>query len=344
MHSIEIAGNASNALTHFALLGLATIAEENGAKGTRLSWTKDAVPHGVLTSSFAPLELAELVRSIAVRWSEEASWVNVLKTYGGGTFSPFSPRIKGIDAQKFPNDWKDHQGIRLNFLDDLLESAHQLDLLFISALGEPSYWHSDKGAPRPDHGASRWEMKTRNRGEEFVQNRLSLMVKELSKWSTEEILSGITGETTNDSLGKMSPDSRTSTGFTPPGPTDVAFAFIGLLGMTSFPLSVQTRKINSTPGALPHHRLHPTLMVLPMASRPMSLGRIRSAIVSGSLDQMAENIYASSGATIATDLAADAWLVEHGIDAVSVFEIKQAGSSSAPERQVQPGTIYPLGR
>lgn len=342
MHSIEIAGNASNALTHFALLGLATVAEQYGAKGTRLSWTRDAVPRAILASSFAPIELAELVRSIAVRWSEDNSWVNVTKEYGGGRFSPFSPRIKGIDADKFPNDWSEHQILRSGFMDQLLEESHHLDLLLTSAIGEPSYWHSDKGAPRPDHGASRWEMKTRNRGEEFVQNRLSPMVQELANWSAEAILSGITGDTVNDTLGKMSPDSRTSTGFTPPGPTDVAFAFVGLLGIISFPLSFQVKRMNSTPGALPHQRLHPTTMVLPMSSQALSLGRLRSVIVSGALDRFGDS-FLEPAATRAEDLAANAWLVEHGIDALGVFSIKLAGSSSAPERQVQPGIVYPLG-
>lgn len=343
MFTINIAGDASSALSHFALLGLAAVAEEMGDNSVRLLWSLDSEPKAQLRSIYDPLLIAQRIRELATRWSEDSSWVKARKNYAGKQFAPFSPRIKAIDAEKSPYDWEEHHHIRTSHVDQLLADKRWLDLSFISALGEPSYWHNEKKAPRPDHGASRWEMKTRNRGEEFVQHRLSLMVDELSSWTNEDILAGIQGKQVHDPLGKNSPDSRTSTGLTPPGPTDVALAFVGLLGIASFQLAPQVKEKSVTPGAFPPQALHPVLMVLPMSSTPISLGRARSVLRSEAIACIGGELVRTGDIGTTAVVSASKWLLEHGINAVALFDIKKAGSSSAPERQVQPGSVLPLG-
>jgi CRISPR-associated protein Csb3 len=60
----------------------------------------------------------------------------------------------------------------------------------IGALGEPAYWPTDRNA---DAGASRWEMKTRNQGAEFVGNRLVPLAQAVAARTIEQTLTGLTG-------------------------------------------------------------------------------------------------------------------------------------------------------
>ena len=106
-------------------------------------------------------------------------------------------------------------------------------------------------------------MKTRNRGQEFVKDRLRPMCADLATWEPSAMLSGITGQTLYDSLDDK-PESRTGTGFTVPQPTDTALAFCALVGIANFPVIHQVHRIGVTPGAYPYNALHPRLMVLPV--------------------------------------------------------------------------------
>lgn len=346
MESLRIAGSASSALTHFAMYGLAMVAEYEGAKHVRLSWSNERVPRAVLDIDLDRLQLAEGLRSFAERNSGEESWAIRTLKYGEGEFSPFSPRFKAIDARKYPEDWAKHQAFRSSYLDELLESHQLLELRFIHALGEASYWHSENRQPRPDHGASRLEMKTRNKGEEFIKNRFALMLKELSTWNQEEILAGLTGSQVNDSLASKKEDSRTATGFTPPGPTDVALAFSALLGISSFPLAYHTHRKSVTPGTFPSQASHPSLLVLPLPTTPVTPARLRSMVVSQELALLGLQELKEEQEQQSTDsevLAAGAWMRARGVPAIAVFPIKKAGTDSAPERQIQAGIVRTVG-
>lgn len=48
------------------------------------------------------------------------------------------------------------------------------DYRYFGALGQPSYWSGEQTnhSLRSDFGASRWEMVTRNKGQEFIGGRL----------------------------------------------------------------------------------------------------------------------------------------------------------------------------
>lgn len=354
MSEIIIGGNVKSALTHFSLLGLARLAEEYHPGQVRLWWSSEAVPRAVLKVDGTDLtDLARHVQNLAHKWSDERSWTQVSYTYHHGKSptpaSPFSPRIKAIKAEESPGVWDSHQRARIHVLDQLDQSGDWLSLQLIAALGEPAYWRFDNKAPRPDHGASRWEMKTRNRGEEFVTHRMGPLCREIAGWDVADIAAGLAGESINDTIGKNSPTSRTSTGFTPPGPADPAQAFAALLGIASFPMARKMHKMNVTPGAFPTTHLHPAYMVLPLPHLPVSLARFETIMQSEALATVIRHECEEPASKDTSDSDAQrdltssvSWLRSRGIPAVSVFPILKVGSDKAPERQVQSGRIQLL--
>jgi len=224
-----------------------------------------------------------------------------------------------------------------------------LSLRWIAGLGEAAYWRFSNKERRPDHGASRWEMKTRNKGEEFVQYRLRPLCIELSQWSISDISSGITGVTLRDTIGKNAIDSRTSTGFTPPGPADVALTFAALLGIACFPVVRKIDQLSITPGAWPSDILHPDNMVLPIFAQKITPARLRAILRSQAFAEAVEQvcgveagIVENNTASVLGSARSAVWLKDRGVKAVVRFPILLAGSSSAPERQVQYGTAVPL--
>lgn len=356
MTTMTLAGNVKSALTHFALYGLARVCENAGMQKIRVRWTREAVPQAqLLAPQNEDEEIAEAVLTLVKQLAEEGQWPDIRVSYGTGKqekeFSPFSPRIRGIQAEKNPDDWSRHQTSRHEALDKLTAERRLLDLMFLGSLGEAAYWRFDNKEPRPDHGASRWEMKTRNRGEEFVQDRFSKLCAELAQWDRAEVLDGLLGRAVNDSLGKNKADSRTSTGLTPPGPTDMALTFVALLGISAFPLAHQISRLSVTPGAYPVRSLHPQVMVLPVPVGEMTMARLQSVLVSQEFAQVLAHHGESLNGTTAGKSAGDAvdleasyrWLQSRGVPGVAQFQVLKTGSSSAPERQVLQGRVVPHG-
>ena len=170
MATLTIAGDYTSALTHFALYGLSLMVEQKYPGTVTVGWSQEGQPRAQMhAEGVSEEEIAECVHSYVSSLAADGSWVNVDQSYGAGkeaaVFSPFSPRIRGIDAEKYPEDWASHQKTRQAHLDALMERDDLLSLLWIAGLGEPAYWRFETKAPRPDHGASRWEMKTRNKGQ-----------------------------------------------------------------------------------------------------------------------------------------------------------------------------------
>lgn len=340
---IRLAGDVTSALTHFAAYGLALLVEEEieGASA-RLFFTQEAQPRAVVDLEGAtPLDVARAVQKTAERWAQPESWVQELLDYPDGKKSalrsPFSPRIKGFEDEE---TWARHTAFRATHLDSLIDD--RLALQFIHGLGEAAYWRRESNSPRPDDGASRWEMKTRNRGEEFIANRFSSLVAEVSTWDAAEILSGLEGTTLNDAIGKQKPDSRSSTGLTRPQPTDNALALAGLLGIGLVPPIRDIHGISITPGAYPHGVTHPRWMVLPVPIVPVTLERLRSMLFSPHLDAVAQAAVGIETQEQDLEGAGRAWLRSRNFAAVSIFSIFKGGSSSAPERQVLSGTLVVL--
>lgn len=340
---LYIAGDVSSALTHFASYGLALLIEEErpGAQ-VLLTYTEDSPPRSVLVlRGVSSADVGIAVQKVAQRWSCPESWAQKLLLYPDGKKhalrSPFSPRIKGFEDEK---TWTGHVSFRAAELDRLSEDG--LALQFIHGLGEAAYWRKESNSPRPDDGASRWEMKTRNRGEEFIANRFAGLVREVATWDSQQILTGIKGVSLNDAIGNQKSDSRTSTGLTRPQPVDNALAFVALLGMGIMAPIRDLHGISITPGAYPQRVTHPKWMVLPVPINPTTMERMRSILLSAQFDLVARARVGEAWGDNDLETTGRAWLRSRNIAAVSVFPIFKGGSSSAPERQVLDGTLVVL--
>lgn len=349
MSTITLAGDYTSAFTHFAQYGLASLAEQYHPQGVTLGWSREAVPKAQLTIEDTDTHtIAGYLQKLAEQLSEPDTWVMRDVIYGSGkdekNFSPFSPRIRVIDTKKYPTDWRKHQEARHEDLDGLAANRDILNLRWISGLGEAAYWRFDCKDNRPDHGASRWEMKTRNKGEEFVQHRLRPMCVELTNWSAEKILSGLLGESLNDSLGKNKPSSRTSTGFTTPQPTDVALAFAALLGISVFPVIHQVHQLSVTPGAWPSDSLHPQKMVLPITNEHITLARLRTILRNRAYAQTVEQIckpesekYKSTTENVFDTAGSAEWFKARGMEAFVKFPVKTVRTKLNAYRFIQEG-------
>jgi CRISPR-associated protein Csb3 len=189
-------------------------------------------------------------------------------------------------------------------------------------------------------------MKTRNRGEEFVGNRLRPLAERVAHRTAGQVEAGLTGTVVVDELGKDDVDSRTATGLTMPGPTDNAVAWCALWGLSQFPVIAQVTRASRTAGHLPAkpraaHERRGSLYV-PVPIRPIGLARLRSIVLSGQL-AVAASPNDQEGDLLDVE-AARAWLADRGIGAIVRFPIGEYGSASAPERRALLGRVVPMDR
>ncbi|MFC6013093.1 hypothetical protein [Nocardia lasii] len=333
MTVLELPGDITNALSHFTLYGLAAIWEAESGQRTRLWWSRARTPQPHLDIGEAQFaDVAEAVNHHACRHSADDDWVQHSLTHEDRVTGTLSPRIKTPSS---PASWNQLQASRHTAIDRIASSSTD-DLRMIGALGEPAYWRFEQNTPRPDDGASRWEMKTRNRGEEFLGNRLAPLAHAVALRTRDQILSGLLGETLVDEIGGDKAESRTATGLTRPGPVDNAVAWCALWGLSQFPTIHQVRRQSVTPGAhVPTRRTHPTSMYLPVPTVPLASARLRTLLVS-------KQIAVATTPTDPGHPAARMWLCNRGVPAITVFPVSVSDNPSAPERQVLAGSLTPL--
>nr|KOY49549.1 hypothetical protein ISGA_09565 [Gordonia sp. NB41Y] len=339
MTEIILAGPYTSALTHFAGFGLTSILEEARCHGLRLRWSEDPEPR---MSIRGPDDMAgsfgEVVRDHARRHAEVRSWVQQVATVQRGKKSVevglFSPRIA---APESAHAWEELYAKRRAALDDPINQSW-LDARMLQALGEPAYWQFGTKNAQYDGGASRWEMKTRNRGEDFVRNRLAHLAQVVESREPDVIEKAFTDAAVDDSARK--PDSRTGTGLVPPGPVDDAVAWCALWGISAFRLYPRLTGVAITPGAWPTDRVHPGLMALPMHTTLQTPAKLRRVLRSQDFSTSAFGD--PEGRDGITVVGARERLVRQGIRGIVKFPIRKAGSSSAPERQVLSGTFEPF--
>ena len=354
MSTITLAGDYRSALTHFALYGLAILAETHHPGAVTLGWSDEAIPKAQLDIEGVGLDtMAEYILQYSVQLSSADSWVAVNNEYESGknkaTFSPFSPRILNIDPEVGPDDWTRHQKVRHDAIDQLTSDDDLLSLRWIAGLGEAAYWQPNDKRGGQDYGASRWEMKARQQGQEFVQHRLRPLCKEISAWTVSDISEGITGLVIRDTIAKKLADSRTSTGFTPPGPTDVVLAFCALLGISCFPVIHKVDDVSVTPGAWPANQFHPNKIALPVMVQRITPARLRSILRSRAFSLAVERVCISGNdaqkyarSNIFTSISSFKWLKSWGVGALITFPIFKKEGARSVERQVQYGTAVPL--
>jgi CRISPR-associated protein Csb3 len=338
MSAFTMAGSVTSALSHFALCGLAAIGESELGAGARLWWTDEPNPRPQLdVGHHPPLAIAEAVHRHAVERTSGESWLDVRIYHEGSQTAAFSPRIKAPSSR---SAWEQLQGARHAVLDRLADSGASIDLRMIGGLGEPAYWLSDK---TPDGGASRWEMKTRNRGEEFVGNRLAPLARCIAARRVEDVLSGLIGATVTDEAGANKPESRSATGFARPGPVDNARAWCALWGISQFPVVHHADGQSVTAATnVPGKRTHPTFVFLPVATQPITLARYRTIIASKHL-AVAGTFASDTGSVdrVSWD-ASQKWLAGRNIRALIQFPVCVSDNPSAPERQVLNGSPVPV--
>lgn len=349
MTQIKLAGcEPYTLLSHMALYGLGAILQADGVRDVRLEWARPANPRPVV--SVADIDeqgVAERIRHHARAHAEADSWVQRNLLLGGEQRGLMSPRLSQFDDET----WGLVQRSRHGVLDELTDGHHWLDLRFLAALGEPSYWSFNiKRDSLQDDGASRFEMQPRNRGSEFVGTKLRPIAEAVARRDPATVLSGLRGDRVEDELSRNASGSRTATGLTTPGPTDNALAWCALWGISQFPLAMRVNGSGRasgtavTSGHLNHRRQE--WFYVPLWQGRWRLARLRSVLASQELRTAAASGLKLPGYTDPQVTAAKAWLGARKVDGIMRFPVERVGSDKAPERRAlraQPVAVRSVG-
>lgn len=332
MTGLVLPSDPALAFDHLAGYGLAAILEAEGA-APRLAWSDELETHLVLSGATWDEAGTAVVRH-AQRALEPSSWVQADGMSGGGTAGLFSPRVAVMGRAEVAA-W--YEG-RNRVVDGLIASRSRLDLAMIGALGEPSYWSFDRDSARPDFGASRWEMKTRNQGQEFVTHRLRRLATIVAARDLGTVLGGLRGDAVVDEDAGGRRDSRTPTGLMPPGPVDSARAWCALWGLSLFAVVHRRSGPSRTAGHAGSHTRG--VFYLPVMTRAWPLPRLRSVLRSASLSIAATGDLPSGGAASPAQASlAWEWLRRHGAQTVVRFPVFRSANVSAPERWAERGEL-----
>lgn len=338
MNQLVIEGDVTSALSHFTALGVASIVDQLLGAEARVGIVSEPMQRTrcAVHTRHSLDAIGNAVVQHAASNSQEDSWVKARISGGSRNDSPqFVPRYK---PPKDASEWRDICAQRSEWTREHDESLSILDERMLHGFGQPAWWRCDGKDNQPDAGASRWEMKTRNRGEDMVDKRMTPLAETVAQWKPIDVANGLSGKTCKDVVGKNKDDSRSSSGFRIPGPTDNAVAWCALWGMSAFPVVPRLGGMAQTPGAWPRRNVHPKHMVLPIFHEPVSVYRYRAVVTSEMFDLRAFCAERDEP-DIAVVQQASAWLGEQGVSYLVKFPILLGGSSSAPERQVLSGEV-----
>ena len=344
MCELELPGDARVALSHAAAYGLAAILDDASVAGVTVAWTSSLDARAVVDApGLDPDGIAHVVLEHARRHAGPGSWTAATADVGDTTVGRLSPRVR---APADDAAWAELARLRRESLDGETAGRRWLDLAMIGALGEPAYWRFDaQGKRRPDEGASRWEMKTRNRGEDFVQHRLHRLAVSVAARDVVGVRDGLLGIAVEDEAGGNAPDSRSGTGLGGLGPVDNALAWCALWGFSLLPVVARTGRPSESAG---HGSVRPaggprqTWFHLPVPTRPVTLARLATILAS---EQLATVAAAHALPGDDGDLGARSareWLIDRGVGGVVRFPIGVFGSASAPERRALLGSVVRL--
>lgn len=324
MTEFRLGGAITSALTHFAGFGLAAILEDQGHSSLRMHWEEGMSPTLVITGVSTD-EVGAAVHDHAAAIGDD-HWIHAELTDSPRQGAAlFSPRIKSATSRE---EWEVYSAQRQQYL---ASDLSRLDRSMLHGLGEPAHWHHTAKDNQPDRGASRWEMKTRNRGEELVTHRLRPLLKGIRSRTATELAAGLAGEQVVDIDEKA--ESRTGTGFVKPGPVDAAVAWCALWGISWMPTMHQAHQMSQSPAVFPRNRVHPAEAALPIIAAPLSFPLWRAVLRSRQLDVAA---FSPQGPEARASMQ---WLSNRGVIGLTRFQIHLGGSSSAPERHLLDGTL-----
>jgi len=347
-------------LSHLALYGLAAILEAAGVTGVRAAWSRAGDPRPVISvPDLTGEQAAAIIAAHARQAANSASWLHRSTTVNGSPRALMSPRLSAFGDDE--TAWRQAQQQRHQVLDELTASGNWLDLRFLAALGEPCYWVRDlQGRIQQDNAASRLEMQPRNRGSEFVGNRLRKVAAAVAARTDSQILSGVLGQTVRDEAGSDSADSRTATGLAAPGPADNALAWCALWGISQLPLAmrIQTNPRIPVRAVTTGHlgRGRSEWFYAPVWAYPWRPAMIRTILAAAQTRTAASEGLDRSGRPLATDRTGRAqpmatgsdlttacrWLAARQVTGIVRFPVARLGSDNAPERRAMRGQPIPV--
>lgn len=346
MMALEISGRYDDAFIHLLLVGLASILEDADNRRTCMIWWKNRGAAVIRSNDDLSWEdCAAIVQAHAKRW-KDSPWLNASGAYSDEEkkYATLSPRFK---APSSPDKWRLLEQDRAQAIDTLQTG---LDYRYVGALGEPSYWSGDMNANgyTPDRGASRWEMVTRNRGQEFITGRLRPLSETVSSRSLLQIEEGLKGEKVVDETGKNKDDSRTPTGLRRPSITDNARAWCALFGVSVFPVMKSTTPRRGSTAAFTQIAGRNLFAILPIWLKPWTLDRYRAVVRSRALLTIGLNeVFKKSASEEALRIRSDVttmtveqsrqWLKSKGAEYCMLFPQYVSDNPSAPERWLMKG-------
>lgn len=336
MTDLTLTGSPVRMLSHMMLAGTAAILRDGPDRTATFNW-HEGTATAELHTALGEGDVGQAVRSHAE--SRLDSWLQAeISTGPRAGMSLFSPRIKSATDE---DDRRLAAMARYAWLRERASSMTALDHALIGGLGEPAWWRASRTEARPDDGASRWEMKTRNRGEEFVKGRLRPLTEAVAQRDGKLVLAGLLGDVIVDETASSPADSRTATGLTLPGPTDSAVAYCALHGIALLPTVRMMGGVAASPGLVPlrgpRRGVHPQIAFLPVFTTPVSPRRFTAIATSRMLEEAARTaIDAGNAQPLGGALA------EQGVHGIVICEVNVTGSQSAPERQMLDGTIAVL--
>ncbi|MBC3189991.1 hypothetical protein H7X46_02800 [Pseudonocardia sp. C8] len=332
MTGFVMAGSEPSVLLHhLAFYGLADILDDAGAHEVRLTW------EGSRPTVHAEGLTARVVDD-AVRAHVDArrSWVDVAS--GKDRRGVMSPRLS---AFKDDASWTALQRARHGVFDALIDARAWPDLRYLAALGEPSYWSfNQRDEPLQDDGASRWEMQPRNRGSEFVGNRLRPVAEAVSARGPGGIAAGIDGSKPVDEIGGRS-DSVSATGLSTPGPVDNALVWCALWGLGWLPTALRVAEAALSSGHF--GRPHQEYFFTPYWTGALRPARVRSLLASEHLRVAATDGVERYAADPLVRQTAHTWLRARRVVGVLRFPIGRFGSDNAPERRALRAEAVQIG-
>lgn len=317
-------------LHHMAFYGLADILDTAGATSLSLCWN-DGLP------MFNGDQLGHEFVEAAVRTHIQGRQAWVDRATGPERRAVMSPRLTVFANQ---DAWQQHQVQRESVVDELTSRCAWPDLRYLAALGEPCYWRfTPRHEPLQDDAASRLEMQPRNRGSEFVGNRLRPIAAKLLTRKAGHIAAGLDGTGVVDELGGK-PDSVSATGLAMPGPVDNALVWCALWGIGQLPLALGTTAAARTSGHLGRSRRE--WFYVPVWDGQWRPARLRSILASAQLRRAAAIGLPEADTDALSQRAAAAWLSARGAAGLMRFPIGRFGSDNAPERRALRGEAVPL--
>ena len=334
---ITLGGGIDSLLTHMTMLGSALIAEDAGLRNVRIHWTDASVPRATIAfSGSGAEELAQALRALALRVSDPTSWTRVMVDVGGKV--PAAAFNGKSGTPNTPERWAALAAARAAGLGNV---SSRLELRLARSLGQQAWWFDDHKQFRPANGASAWEMRTRNRGLQFLPDRFIPLAEEVVQWPDDKIVSGLRGETIDDAVGKNAFDSRTATGLTAPQPVDNAVALAALIGLAAIPLIHSTTQSTVSAAHIRRHEDRSARLLMPVSVEPVSAHRIRAMLRSSWLIEVADHEAENSEPGPLTRRSALDRLASLGAAAVVSFPVQVSSNVNAPERIALAGEVFP---